>query len=250
MPTQITRSFASAQALVATWTLKKCKEYVGGLSNPSKMPGKATGLPASACFTGQILAKLEERLARCEVPQDENQPATICSKCYADNRGNYGYSTVQLAQQRRLDALYRPLWIACMVRLIAHYSSEVFRFHDSGDIQSVKHLRNIVLVCEALPGTRFWLPTREVQMLRDYRAQYGAFPSNLAVRVSAYFFDSKPPRFSGLEDLPTSTAHTKHDEFPRGKGSIECRAYARDGECGSCRACWSAQVNNVSYRAH
>ena len=30
----------------------------------------------------------------------------------------------------------------------------------------------------------------------------------------------------------------------------ECPAYKQDGECGSCRACWSRKVKQVSYKEH
>ena len=30
----------------------------------------------------------------------------------------------------------------------------------------------------------------------------------------------------------------------------ECPAYKQDGECGSCRACWSREVKQVSYKEH
>ena len=38
--------------------LKEAKEITGGLSNPSKMPGKAYSIPASRCNVGSRLAKL------------------------------------------------------------------------------------------------------------------------------------------------------------------------------------------------
>ena len=37
---------------------KEAKQITGGLSAPSKMPGPAYNLPASACLTGQKLAKV------------------------------------------------------------------------------------------------------------------------------------------------------------------------------------------------
>ena len=47
---------------------KEAEKIVGGLSKPSKMPGPAYNLPASACITGQKLAKV---------------PGSVCAGCYA-----------------------------------------------------------------------------------------------------------------------------------------------------------------------
>jgi hypothetical protein len=217
---------------VDTLTLKDLKAYVGGLSKPSKMPGYSYGLPAQACKVGSKLAQKE---------------GSVCSGCYA-LKGNYTFPSVALSQSRKLAAIKRKQWVPAMVRLIAYYSPEVFRWHDSGDIQSAAHLRRIVQVAEALPDTKFWLPTREVRTVRAYLKRFGEFPSNLVVRMSALMVDTAPPTYAMPEAMTTSTVHT--GEAPKGKGNIECRAYLRDGSCGSCRACWSPKVSNVSYRAH
>ena len=41
--------------------IKEAKEITGGLSNPSKMPGKAYSIPASRCHVGSRLAKLQSK---------------------------------------------------------------------------------------------------------------------------------------------------------------------------------------------
>ena len=59
--------------------------------------------------------------------------------------------------QRRLDRLHDPRWMDAMVTLIngRHWQPEpVFRWHDSGDVQSVQHLKNIFEVCKRTPGTQ------------------------------------------------------------------------------------------------
>ena len=48
---------------------------------------------------------------------------------------------------------------------------------------------------------------------------------------------------------------TKDEEIKKLKEDIkaigrECPAYKQDGECGSCRACWSRKVKQVSYKEH
>jgi len=208
--------------------------YTGGLSKPSKMPGYAYGLPAKSCKIGAQLAK---------------EPGTVCSACYA-LKGNYvRFKNVALAQERRLASIGKPGWAENMVRLIEHYSPEVFRWHDSGDIQSANHLRRIVNIATALPGTKFWLPTREVHTVRVFMTN-NSVPSNLCIRVSALALDTRAaPKYAGLAGLPTSTVH-KNALPIAGKGNLACRANERDGTCGNCRACWDTRIDNVSYPAH
>jgi hypothetical protein len=117
----------------------------GSLSNPSKMPGKAYGLPAKECKTGSKLAKI---------------PGSTCSSCYA-LKGCYIFPVVQEAQYTRLAAIRHPLWVQAMTFHLLHQKADVFRWHDSGDVQDLKHLAKIFKVARLTPNIRHWLPTRE-----------------------------------------------------------------------------------------
>jgi Gene product 88 len=220
-------------AEVCAVTQKEAWEIVGGLSEPEKMPCKSYGLPADECHVGALLWKVQN---------------STCSNCYA-MKGQYQFPNVKQAQYRRLESLKDARWVDAMVTLIAGLyrggkCMPYFRWHDSGDVQSMMHLRNIVLVCERTPNTRHWLPTREHKLVADYLAMYGSFPSNLTVRLSAHLKNSAYPGFAGL---PTSSVHTTAKPQD---GMKECRAYTRDGHCGACRACWNPQVACVSYHEH
>ena len=132
---------------VDTLRLKEVWALVGGLSRPSKMPGYGYSLPAEECQTGSKLRVL---------------PGTPCSGCYA-RKGRYVFPKVQAALYRRFRAIDHPLWVDAMVRLINHYSRKVgyFRWHDSGDIQSLAHLEAIARICALTPSVKHWLPTQE-----------------------------------------------------------------------------------------
>lgn len=140
--------------------------------------------------------------------------------------------------------------------LISHYCGDApwFRWHDSGDIMGVVHLARIVRVCERTPTVKHWLPTHEPYLVRAYLRNGGAIPDNLVVRISADHFDRAPEQIDGVQHLPTSTVHSRQGlpvvVSERRADSIECRATYRNNECGSCRACWSPKVRNVSYVVH
>lgn len=197
---------------------KEAEKIVGGLSKPSKMPGPAYNLPASACITGQKLAKV---------------PGSVCAGCYA-LKGRYRFNNVQAALQRRLQAIESPEWVEAMIILIK--PQKYFRWHDSGDIQSLKHLENIFRVCRATPGTNHWLPTREAQFLK--RLKVNQVPRNLIIRMSSHMIDQAPVNFWPWTSTVTS-----------GEGR-SCPAPEQGNECKDCRACWDRTVPNVCYGKH
>ena len=209
-------------------SVKEAVGITGGLSKPSKMPTASYGLPISSCKMGSKLRKLE---------------GTICSKCYA-GKGFYKtyQKTILPVQTKRLNSLTHENWVPAMIKLISK-QSKVFRWHDSGDIQSKEHLANIVTIALALPNIKFWVPTREQHLVANWIKEVGPFPDNLIIRVSAVSIDGVPPiQITGY----ASTVHT-NGVIPSVK---ECRAYTREGHCGNCRACWSSKIESVSYPLH
>jgi hypothetical protein len=90
--------------------------------------------------------------------------------CYAD-KGNYRkYSNnIEPVQHARLVSIDDPLWVDAMVVSIG--KDKYFRWHDSGDIQSIDHLEKIADVAKRTPNCMHWLPTREYGIVSaHYRA--------------------------------------------------------------------------------
>ena len=193
------------------WTL------VGGLSKPSKMPGWSIGIPAAECKTGNKLKLI---------------PNSVCSGCYAE-KGCYVFAVVQAAQYKRLEAISHPDWVLAMATLINSKKPDVFRWHDSGDVQDEAHLNKIFEVCRLTPGKRHWMPTREA-WIKDHMHKA---PANLVVRFSSPMIDQGPVK----SWANTSTVSTK---------SRTCPAPDNNNECGSCRACWDPLVKNIEYGKH
>jgi len=196
---------------------KEAKEITGGLSAPSKMPGPAYNLPAPACITGSTLVDVIN---------------SVCNGCYA-LKGRYNFPNVKAALARRLQSLQHPQWVFAMTVLIK--GEEVFRWHDSGDLQSVQHLKNIFEVCKATPETSHWLPTREAKFLKLMDPD--VIPKNLIIRMSSHMIDQAPVKFWPW----TSTVST---------GDFTCPASKQGNKCGSCRNCWDRNIANVSYPKH
>ena len=193
----------------------EAERITGGLSAPGKMPEGAFNLPASACQTGQILALVKD---------------TPCEGCYA-LKGRYRFPNVKAALERRLKSLTHPRWVEAMTVLVK--GKKHFRWHDSGDIQSVAHLKKIFEVCNNTPATMHRLPTQERKYL-----PLGSYPANLTIRLSNANNNTAPGQ-----------AWT-HWSTVVDKGYHSCPASSQGNKCGTCRACWSRDVKHVTYPKH
>ena len=199
--------------------IKTAKEITGSLSKPSKMPGWSYGLPAKECKTGGKLQKV---------------PGSTCYDCYA-LKGCYVFKVVQDAQYYRLKAIKDRRWVQAMALQINNKRSKEFRWHDSGDIQDLKHLAKIFKVCKLTPEIKHWLPTREAWVKKFIPAA----PANLNIRFSMPMINQEAA--AGWPN--TSTVVTD-------KTKANCPAPNQGNECKSCRACWDKSIKNIAYLAH
>ena len=225
-----------------TAALQYARESVGGLGQPSKMPGFAYGIPPEFCRVGSRLRELEN---------------TPCSDCYAC-KGRYTTTesdgtpgTVARAQSARFSSLSNlGAWRENMIRILGSLTKHTprnlryFRWHDAGDIQSIEHLRAIVAIAEALPAWRFWVPTQEHAEVRRYLQSGGTFPRNLCVR------ESSPRLGAPIQASTGSSSYVEPDKAAFRANPNRCRAYENGGKCGSCRKCWEPEVPIIVYPAH
>ncbi len=213
------------------------------------MPGFSYGISASLCHTGSKLRGV---------------PGSVCSGCYAMTDWYHSWRPLIEGHRRRFAGLTHPRWVDAMVRMISSACAAPqhrwFRWHDSGDLQGIWHLANIVEVCERTAQVTHWLPTREYEYVAGFLATGKKIPKNLTIRLSAHTIDSEPVIPDHLKHLighlPVSTVSSVSTirsgfQVVEGKGSVECRAVeARDNKCGNCRSCWTPEVTSVNYPQH
>lgn len=205
---------------------------VGGIGLPSKMPGYAYGISAERCITGSKLREI---------------PGSVCHGCYAMG-ANYQYPSVKKAHEARYESLNDlGAWVENMCKIMEYLGTllpdteRYWRWHDSGDLQGIEHLDAIVQVAIRNPEWRFWIPTKEYAMVRKYKER-GAFPGNLAVRVSAPMLNRACP--GALQNLTGLYSTVGHNEEER------CPAYDQEGFCGTCRKCWDPKEAVTDYPKH
>jgi len=224
-----------------------------GLSQTSKMPCYSFNLSALHCRTGSKLVKIK---------------GSVCYGCYA-LKGNYARYKHPINMKPKTEKINHPLWVPSMVYLINHQGNQrdkrYFRWHDSGDIQNLEHLKKIAKVCKLTPEVKHWLPTREYKIVRDFLF-WESFPDNLTVRLSAHMIDQKAPK---VIECQTSTVNKNKSAF-----GINCNSYRTNkdgkvlsekafqglakqektdedlGHCGECRLCWDKSIDNISYKYH
>ena len=185
------------------------------------MPCHSYSIPAKDCQVGNALHQVS---------------GSVCEDCYA-LKGNYRFGNVERAMQKRFEALSHPYWVDAMVLMIEATRNRYFRWHDSGDLQSLEHLTSIAQIAIRLPRVKFWLPTREKKYVNAYLRKFGDFPDNLIVRVSSAMVDGPPPAGYPQTSTVVSSGH-------------DCPAPEQGNKCLDCRRCWDKSVANVALLKH
>ena len=220
-------------------SVKQAIEIAGSLGKPSKMPCRTWNISATHCITGGKLTNVKN---------------SVCEGCYA-LKGQYiqfAHSFIP-ASEKRIKAIDNPLWVKAMAFLILNESQKsinVFRWFDSGDLQSRNHLEKIAHIARLTPNVKHWLPTREYKIVNDYMSR-NIKPDNLNIRLSVHMVDAKP--IANKWDLPTSNVITKKPDY----NTFICKApeqinpkTQKKNFCLDCRACWAPKIKNVSYWKH
>ena len=217
-----------------TMTLKAAKESLAISAGNTKMPGSTFAQDSFACNVGSRLA---------------NVKGSVCESCYARRIQRLRPSVdkgwkANLEKGRQWLANNPAQWVAAAVfqieKLAAKSGQPYHRWFDSGDLDSVAQLAAIVQVAEKTPSIKHWLPTRELDIVRQWERDGGIVPDNLVIRLSAPMVDMRP-----VKGANTSTVHK--EKAPIGHA---CPAPLQGNNCQNCRACWDKSVSNVSYKKH
>lgn len=198
------------------------------LSKASKMPCRSWSLQA---------------LDTC--PASKNSDGTLvdaCKGCYATT-GNYRFPNVKAPREHNREDWKRDEWVQDMVSELDN--DRYFRWFDSGDMYDLRLAEKILAVMVQTPWVKHWLPTRmhKFPKFAQVIADMENLP-NVVVRLSSDSIQGET-----IQGATTSTIIPVDDEIQYASYTI-CKAYTRDGKCGSCRECWSKDTSVVAYPAH
>lgn len=172
-----------------------------------------------------------------------------CAGCYAAT----GFYRMKPAIKLREDN--RKQWqsetfVPDMIAALLH--EKYFRLFDSGDFYHVELVKKWYSICEALPETKFWIPTRshKVAKLALWIHKLAALP-NVAVRYSADSVDGTYD--AALHGSVIYSCNSQLDIRDVSSGMVfPCPAYTEEhgGKCLTCRKCYDKQTPVIAYRAH
>lgn len=198
------------------------------LSKASKMPCRSWSLQA---------------LDTC--PASKNSNGTLvdaCKGCYATT-GNYRFPNVKAPREHNREDWKRENWVSDMVSELDN--DRYFRWFDSGDMYDLRLAEKILQVMTQTPWVKHWLPTRmhKFPKFAQVIADMESLP-NVVVRLSSDSIQGE-----AIQGATTSTIIPVDDEIQYASYTI-CKAYTRDGKCGTCRSCWSKDTSVIAYPAH
>lgn len=212
----------------------KIKNKTRLLTQTSALNCSSFSLSASKCLTGSKLAKCKD---------------SICSKCYA-GKGFYPMPSVKAAHKARLqETLDLSSLTSKMLKEIDSDGRDIFRWFDSGDIQSYEMLESIVDIAIARPHVRFWLPTKERSFIAKYLHIWGSFPPNLTVRISSTFINRHQIAWARRHGLVASGVASK-DRFASLPKALQCLKPFQGNKCMKCTKCWDKEQMIVIYKLH
>ena len=217
------------------FTLKRAKALTGGgiTSKNKKMPFYNYDLSAWDCKKGSQLRKVA---------------GSVCSDCYA-MKGNYlqyKNASVGASHQYHLKSLDNGFeWVLGMVYQIIKTKTKYFRFHASGDLQSVDHAKQIISLAKLTPSCKYWIPTRETKILKELKEQNISIPKNCVFRVSAPLIDG----FLNSKIFKNTSAVITNESKAR-KTDKNCPSLDQGGQCLDCRNCWDNRIKNINYLIH
>ena len=164
-----------------------------------------------------------------------------CKGCYATTNMYRMPSVIKPRLSNQVD-WKRELWVQDMVRELDN--ERYFRWFDSGDIYDLRLAKKVLEVMTLTPWCSHWLPTRMYKFAKFLPVfESMELLPNVVVRYSS---DSVTGETISGKTTSTITPYAIDDT----NIISVCRAYERQGKCGTCRACWSKDVPVIAYPAH
>ena len=182
-----------------------------------------------------------EALTTCAGARNKNGTIVdACEICYARKNFYRMKPTINARQYNKQD-WKRDAWVSDMVNYLNIFN--LFRWFDGGDIYTVPLGEKIYQVCKLTPHCSHWIPSRAYKFSKfnEIFKKLKALP-NVMVRFSSDSIQGEYTKgLHGSTIIPDP--YFKTDAFV-------CKAYSRDGKCGTCRACWNKDIPLIAYPIH
>ena len=181
----------------------------------------------------------------------------ICQKCYAERSLSLYTATLKPL------LIYNTLllkYIDIDAQQVPYINDKYFRFEAFSDLQSAKHLKNLVTICRKNKNTIFTLWTKAGYKLVNYiDDEKIKLPSNLNIIISEFYINKKTdPQY--LEQLqkylyPSQAVKNKYNNalkcfvvFDDEKQRAASNMYLCKNKCINCLKCYK-KTKNILYIA-
>lgn len=176
---------------------------------------------------------------KCPGAFEQGKLVEVCQGCYA-TQGFYHMPDAKLLRHHNDEEWRSDRWVDDMVFALRKQSH--FRWFDSGDMYTIDLAWKIYEICRQTPWCKHWLPTRMHKFTKfvDVIDSLNAL-DNVVVRFSS---DNVNQHINGMYVSLVVDTYKFVDK------THTCPSSLQDGKCGSCRACWSKDVQSIAYVAH
>jgi len=182
-----------------------------------------------------------QALDTCPGSIDAGELVDACKGCYATT-DNYRFPNVKAPRAHNKLDWQRLEWVDDMVLELR--KDKFFRWFDSGDMYSLGLAEKIFQVMTLTPWVNHWLPTR-VHKFPKYRV---VLEKMKALKNASIRFSSDSVLGEYTKNLHGSVIIPTPNDIK--KGMKLCEAYANNGKCSGCRACYDKKIKVIAYPAH
>ena len=168
---------------------------------------------------------------------------TCGDKCYAKKLAILRPSVMKAYARNTAIFMARPFeFFQAVERVMA--TSQLFRFHVSGDIPNGSYLTMVAHLANCHPFCKVLMFTKRYELVNDFIRYNGSIPSNLKILFSGWT-NLKPDNPYGL---PETTVYAKDEDFrPEwkacGGNCLDCALH--------CGGCWDAKSGEtVAFKIH
>ena len=168
---------------------------------------------------------------------------TCGDKCYAKKLAILRPSVMKAYARNTAVFMARPLdFFRAVERVMA--TSQLFRFHVSGDIPNSAYLAMVAYLANCNPFCKVLMFTKRYELVNNFIRDNGTIPSNLKILFSGWT-NLKPDNPYGF---PETTVYAKDEDFrPEwkacGGNCLDCALH--------CGGCWEAKNGEtVAFKIH
>lgn len=211
----------------------------------SKGNGKLGNIPGINLLPGNKPLTNSKGVPYTNISGTCGKHCALCLKaCYAVRYMKYhhnstvkGYATNTYMMRNEPEKFLAQIKEYCDKNIVKY-----FRYHTSGEIESVEQLELYARICREIPDVIFYIYTKSFDILTEWLNKGNDIPENFVINLSEWHGNLKEYAGSAMLDLCNIFAYDDKDSDQSVKSLPHCPAVDKDGHetgitCAKCRMC-------------